>query len=173
MVICALQNFVMCNRIINRDVAEALEAVYLLARMKQSMNFTYWDSNFIGKKLPLLSPVLCVFKRKRICQPLNDQRLNSSENICHLPSESFPCNVLKILNQSSPHSRKQNEICDRNILHEDPKILPMEYNGLTLSFISKNSLSSNEFRTNRDSGFSESESIMSAILSKPPHVEGP
>ena len=113
----------MCNRIINRDVAEALEAVSILARMKQSMNFTYWDRNFIGKKLLLLPPVLCVFKRKRICQPLNDQRLNSSENICHLPSESFPCNVLKILNQSSPHSRKQNEISDRNILHEDPKIL--------------------------------------------------
>ena len=67
MVICALQNFVMCNRIINRDVAEALEAVFLLARMKQSMNFTYWDSNFIGKELPHLPSVVCVFKRKRIC----------------------------------------------------------------------------------------------------------
>ena len=65
MVICALQNFVMCNRIINRDVAEALEAVYLLARMKQSMNFTYWDSNFIGKDLPHLQLVVCVFKDRK------------------------------------------------------------------------------------------------------------
>ena len=100
------------------------------------------------------------FQEKEDLLAFDDQRLNGSESICHPPSESFPHNVLKILDQSSPHSWKQNEICNRNILHEDPRILPTEHNEAILPFISRSSLSSNEFRTNRGSSFSESESTI-------------